>query len=415
MPIQGRLKKFAGVGIRHKGSWSGGTRLHSPTKSGRKLFGTKRYDTTILPWSRTGIGGHRTSKHGFILQGPHKTYSSVEKKLQEDGFVRDSFLSHLHEPQVGAMSLGGKALILLGLLSPLSIGNTDHVSCAGKSRNKKNNAPQEVKRGKKMANFLSGVNAVGESLTNLVNNITGEAVESGNDGTYGHTVSTPKKKSTAKRESENINATPSPVQKAVTLNSKKDAREADYILDRKSLPGVGADKDGAQRSSARQRTEIHHTPVAKDFKDEESVISPPRTARVTSKGEHLAKRGGETQEGTRLNFNQTADGEDVHRQLSDESGQETQGQNYSGMPNKSEPYAMPPEATMTARASTTANTRDTVAAHDGPASRTRQKARDKEKNDCNEADMNQKSDGQIQGSHGEQVDNEQDQEREGQI
>ena len=82
MPIQGRLQKFAGVGIRHKGSWSGGTRLHSPTKSGRKLFGTKRYDTTILPWSRTGIGGHRTSKHGFILQGPHKTYSSVEKNCK---------------------------------------------------------------------------------------------------------------------------------------------------------------------------------------------------------------------------------------------------------------------------------------------------------------------------------------------
>ena len=86
MPIQGRLKRFAGVGIRHKGSWSGGIRLHSPTKSGRKLFGAKHYDATISSWSPTGIGGHHTSKYGFILHGPHKTYSSVEKITR--GWIR---------------------------------------------------------------------------------------------------------------------------------------------------------------------------------------------------------------------------------------------------------------------------------------------------------------------------------------
>ena len=133
-----------------------------------------------------------------------------------------------------------------------------------------------------MVNFLSGVSAVDESLTNLVRgNTTSHEVDPGTE-----VIGTPKKRSTAKRASESINATPSPEQKIKSLNKKKDTREAAYALDRKSLPGVGADKDGAKRSLARPRTTARRTPAGKSVQDEECVLSPPRTARVTGKGKH---------------------------------------------------------------------------------------------------------------------------------
>ena len=67
MQIQGRLKVFAGTGIRFKGSWSEGTRLHSPINSGRKLSGLNHRDKTISSWSSTGTGGYHSSKLNPIL------------------------------------------------------------------------------------------------------------------------------------------------------------------------------------------------------------------------------------------------------------------------------------------------------------------------------------------------------------
>ena len=205
MQIQGRLKVFAGTGIRLKGSWSGGTRLHSPINSGRKLSGLNHRDKTISSWSSTGTGGYHSSKLNPILYGIKNNQPSVEKKIQKDGFIRDNFLTHLNEPRSGTnenkLSLGGKALIFLGLLPSLSIKDSDLIRCGGKNKKENTNAAQEAEReSSPMVNFLSGVSAVGESLTNLVrNNITREAIKDSNEDNLGicasrDVISTPKKK-----------------------------------------------------------------------------------------------------------------------------------------------------------------------------------------------------------------------------
>ena len=134
----------------------------------------------------------------------HKKEPTISReKIQKDGFIRDNFLTHLNEPRSGIngnkLSLGGKALIFLGLLPSLSIKDSDLICCGGEKKKENRNATQEAKREPRpMVNFLSGVSAMGESLTNLVRGNTTSHEDDPGIGIGKEVIGTPKKKKHSK-------------------------------------------------------------------------------------------------------------------------------------------------------------------------------------------------------------------------
>ena len=166
---QGRLMGIAGGGIHGKGSWSGGTSLHSTTLR-RKLFGTNQ--TKIgnrPPVASNGIGRHTRYQHKNGYFNVNCKHLTVEKKIEVHGHLKDDFLPHLRAPEYpvsGKQSTsGGKALLCIGLL-PLTFSiKTGVLANCGSGRGKiKWSKVQEEKRGQTMMkNIMADVNAVSET------------------------------------------------------------------------------------------------------------------------------------------------------------------------------------------------------------------------------------------------------------